>query len=299
MALDTIGDFDNVFYHLDDALVRAEELAVPYLPSVTVQVTIHLFKGDHFVMETRGGSTLPHYSANHYRGAGNNLNYALTIKPLECSQVPAAPSNTCFQSMTASTSFVTIHNKRREKLKFDVPISLTLSNIVIDSIDSILHTQNLGTPLPACLSERRSCCLLDPGTDTISNASTSDTFKCADSFTQLFTTMETDCFANWPRSLFKMRLTDADDGIKAPNAVVLENKSGIKNMFYAMNSLVALSSAGGTVRISNTRVTHLHTCGSIVSDSFTNLPNPSLEDFVNRDYLSPDQVTNIETVWGY
>ena len=78
--------------------------------------------------------------------------------------------------------------------------------------------------------------------------------------------METDCFANWPRSLFKMRLSDEEDGIQKPNALTLDNKSGIKNIFYAMNSLVAFSSAGGIVKISNSRVSYLHTCGSIVSD---------------------------------
>ena len=182
MEKSTIGTFDNHFYHIDDAIERAKELAVPYLPSVTVQITIHLFKGDHFLMETRGGSTLPHYSATHWRSAGENLNYAMIIKPLECKQVSGAPSNTCFQSMSDSTSFVTIYNKRREKLKFDVAVSFTLSSIVIDSMDSILHTQPLGTPLPACLSERRQCCVLGSDGKTISNLSLTDTFSCTDSF---------------------------------------------------------------------------------------------------------------------
>ena len=62
MEENTIGSFENPFYHIDDALERAKELAIPYLASVTVQVTVHLYKGDHYLLETRGGSTLPHYS---------------------------------------------------------------------------------------------------------------------------------------------------------------------------------------------------------------------------------------------
>ena len=53
---------DKPLYQLDDALERAEEFASRFLPSVTVQVTIHLFKGDHFMLENRGKTTLPYYA---------------------------------------------------------------------------------------------------------------------------------------------------------------------------------------------------------------------------------------------
>ena len=53
--------FDQPLYQLDDALVRAKELAGQYLPSVTVQVTIHMLKGNHYLVENRGKSTLPYY----------------------------------------------------------------------------------------------------------------------------------------------------------------------------------------------------------------------------------------------
>lgn len=79
-----------------------------------------------------------------------------------------------------------------------------------------------------------------------------------------------------------MRLSDDDDGIKKPNVLTLESNSGVKNTFYAMNSLVAFSSAGGIVTISKSSFSYIHTCGSIVSDSFAELPHPSLENFVNR-----------------
>lgn len=84
--------------------------------------------------------------------------------------------------------------------------------------------------------------------------------------------METDCFANWPRSLFKMRATENIDGIKSPNALIFTNGSKVVNTFYAMNSLVAFTSAGGTVRFSKATFSHLHICGSIVKDTFMELP---------------------------
>ena len=97
---------------------------------------------------------MPHYLRSQ-NIASYNLNYALTIKPLACSVNPSASANTCYESLDDSSSRVTLYNKRREKLKFDVAISLTMQSIIIDGIDSILHTQKLQTGLPSCLSERR------------------------------------------------------------------------------------------------------------------------------------------------
>lgn len=88
---------------------------------------------------SRGGSTLPFYTRSQYL-SGGNLNYAVTIKPLVCSKVTSELllQSMCFDSIAESSNTVTIYNKRREKLRFDVPVSLTLTNIVIDGIDSIL-----------------------------------------------------------------------------------------------------------------------------------------------------------------
>ena len=59
-------------------MLRAKELAAQYQPTVTVEITIHLFRGPHYLLESRGGSTLPYYQNTQYY-AGDNLNYALTI----------------------------------------------------------------------------------------------------------------------------------------------------------------------------------------------------------------------------
>ena len=136
-------------------------------------------------------------------------------------------------------------------MRIDVPKSLTLQGVIIDGIDSILHTQKLGTPLPDCLSERRQCCSLNADTGAISNKDPSDNFSCKESFDLLFTTLETECFANSPHTLFKMRMTDeANDGISAPNALTIKSNSEVRNTFYKMNSLVAFTNAGGIVKIS-------------------------------------------------
>lgn len=110
--------------------------------------------------------------------------------------------------------------------------------------------------------------------------------------------METDCFANWPRSLFKMRLTDTNGDITSPNELVLES-STIRNIFYSMNSLVSFTSAGGSVKFDTASFDHLHTCGSVVKDSFSDLGTPNIQDYVTEDYLTEDQVTKIELIQTY
>ena len=70
-------------------------------------------------------------------------------------------------------------------------------------------------------------------------------------------------------------------------------------MNYAMNSVVALTSAGGIVEISESVISRLNICGSIVKDSYAELPTPNLEDYVNQDYLSVSQVAKLETIRGY
>ena len=66
-----------------------------------------------------------------------------------------------------------------------------------------------------------------------------------------------------------------------------------------MNSVVALTSAGGIIDISNSNISNLNICGSIVKDSYAQLPAPNLEDYVNQDYLSVSQVAKLKTIWGY
>lgn len=71
------------------------------------------------------------------------MNYEVTIKPLRCSQVTdtTVDSDHCFDDDENSASdTVVIYNKRREKLKFEVPAKMTLQSVIIDSVDSVLHT---------------------------------------------------------------------------------------------------------------------------------------------------------------
>ena len=75
--------------------------------------------------------------------------------------------------------------------------------------------------------------------------------------------MEMDCFANWPRSLFKLRSKRYEDIVDSSDAAYDASQVGegqiqnkvtltqvtVQNIFYAMNSLIAVHQAGATVQI--------------------------------------------------
>ena len=92
-----------------------------------------LTDGDHYLVASRGGTTKTYYQNNKYY-VEDNLNYKLTIKP-------------------KNETDVTIYNKRREKFRVEVPKAFTMDNITIDSLDSILYSHDTAETDPECLSE--------------------------------------------------------------------------------------------------------------------------------------------------
>jgi hypothetical protein len=61
--------------------------------------------------------------------------------------------------------------------------------------------------------------------------------------------------------------TGAD--LKEPNLLTIVD-SEIRNVFYAMNSLIKLNPSQGHVVIKNSVFHHLSLCGGIVKNTFTN-----------------------------
>jgi hypothetical protein len=67
-------------------------------------------------------------------------------------------------STVCTDTFVTIYNKQREQFSIDVPVSLKLENVKIDSLDSLLY-QNGTTN--SCLSKREKCCKISSSGNSI------------------------------------------------------------------------------------------------------------------------------------
>ena len=82
---------------------------------------------------------------------------------------------------TVSTDKVKIHNKKRERFQLEVAQELTLNQVSINSLDSVLYS---GNDL-SCLNERRQCCELQDDGITVVNADSTDSFSCSDSFVAL------------------------------------------------------------------------------------------------------------------
>jgi len=103
------GTYNDPFATLTDALVRAREVVAPYINPVNV--TIHLFAGDHFVVENRLDAMniySPKEATDEFL-----MNMNLTIKPLSCNHITAYGTS---PKPEECGTRATIYNKVRERL---------------------------------------------------------------------------------------------------------------------------------------------------------------------------------------
>lgn len=125
----------------------------------SVEITIHLYRGDHFLVENRFDA-LNIYTAKEAKD-DFSLNLDLTIKPLACDHILYDGSVLDLDHCTGTNGVVgkkvvpvTVYNKIRERFQMEVLQRLRVENVIFDSVDSILP---FGTP---CLSEHRRCCMV-------------------------------------------------------------------------------------------------------------------------------------------
>ena len=78
---------------------------------------------DPYLLKSRGGKFMPKFAIEWPE-------IDLTIKPLSCVDFPS--NINCY----ASLEYPILHNKRGGFMKFPIYKSLTVENIIIDSIDS-------------------------------------------------------------------------------------------------------------------------------------------------------------------
>lgn len=139
---------------LTDAFIRARDIAGPYQHEKLI--TIHLFQGDHYILENRFDTMNIYYQKESIDNFALNIN--LQIKPLMCNLdlnglvkfVPGGPENVgelypaiCIKKLNET---VRVFNKIRERFSFPVMNMMSLDRIIVDGADSILP---YGTP---CLS---------------------------------------------------------------------------------------------------------------------------------------------------
>jgi hypothetical protein len=185
---------------------------------------------------------------------------------------------------------VTIYNKNREQFTIPVPLSLTITNIKIDSLDSLLFSLDTDDNDTSCLSEREICCLIQD--DVLSSVDGSGI--CEAALAAYLTSQESQCLLNQPRAMFAMQLNDQGD-VSSPNAVTLDTVE-ITNMFYALNSIVGLTPIWGLVTITDSMFSQLNICGAVVKSWYDDVAAPDVLANTNYLYLSDLQRNLVDSI---
>jgi hypothetical protein len=79
--------------------------------------------------------------------------------------------------------------------------------------------------------------------------------------------------------MFKMALNSNGD-LSKPNNLTITG-SEIKNIYYAMNSLISLTSIQGVVLLKDSKFLKLSLCGGIVKNKFTEPMTPQVQTHTN------------------
>ena len=258
--------------------MRAKELSAPYYD--TAEVTIHLFKGDHYIVENRYDAMNIYYkkeAVDEYV-----LNIKMEIKSLTCDHLSQQGLQVDRSKCVDEAGPVVLHNKIKERFQIHVYTELTMNNFIIDSLDSILPP---GTP---CLSQMEQCCEWDPASGLPQNADLSKTdFNCTKEYKKL--DLSDTCQRGSPQTLFKFIVNDdhTDYLDFKINQLHLSN-STIQHFFYPMNSLLNITNFGGEVKISNSKFTRINICGSIIKNQIITNPISNLSS-ISATYLTPEQ----------
>jgi len=95
-------------------------------------------------------------------------NMKLSIEPLYASDCSGMAN--CNENSIAENDKITIKNKRRDKFQLLVGGGLTITNVIFDSLDSIVGKNFILRPIDdltdLCLNRAEDCCVLTDGAVT-------------------------------------------------------------------------------------------------------------------------------------
>ena len=160
------GTIDKPFYDLQDALNYGYEQASPNKNSV---ISIHLWKGTHYLVYQPSW----HYHDLQYQNE-YGVDYEISISPLYCTYIDPGGKDISSICVNFGTK-VTVVNKRGSRFRIDGGKMLTITDIVFDSLDSLLPNDN-STAL-SWLNSRQICCKIGSSGE-ITNDTISDGGLC-------------------------------------------------------------------------------------------------------------------------
>ena len=256
-------------------------MVAPFKDSVAV--TIHLFRGDHFLVENRFDA-LNIYTAKEAKD-DFSLNLDLTIKPLACDHVlydgsildPEHCSDTSGKGGKAPEP-VAVYNKMRERFQMEVLQRLRVENVVFDSVDSVLP---FGTP---CLSEHRRCCKVTDRTVESYNPAKEE--ECETHFNAL--KLSDQCLVGQPNSLFVF--VNNHDRAHYPsfrNNRLELHRAHIRNFFYPMNSMLKVARYGAQIEITESKFSEINICGALIKNKYVHPAVPDFRDIGDK-YLGAE-----------
>ncbi|CDW85402.1 UNKNOWN [Stylonychia lemnae] len=235
------GERDNPFMDIQDAITSMYERCADVIDTCTV--TINLMKGTHWILRSTRKFYRPISIDSH------SQNIKLTITPLYCNGDPD-----CYEDDTAQ---VIIKNKVRDRLNIPVGQGLTIKNVIIDSLDSMI---DLDVQAP-CLKLLEDCCQIDPITLKIQDVNTSTSY-CSNEHIMI----TEECNIANGGSLIKFDIsqeTVLTRVLDRPPTLLIDGCQ-FKNFIFDFNTLIETNSYGGHIIIQNSKFERFSTCGAVL-----------------------------------
>eukprot|EP00347_Sterkiella_histriomuscorum_P008156 403346168 len=246
------GSYQKPMIDIYDAFQKGYELCAEVVQ--TCKVTIYLLRGDHYMLNTERA---------YYRPLKQDIlsqNIMITIKPLFC--------NATFQTDCITEDYkLTIVNKRKEKFNFLVGQGLTLQNIILDSIDSIIPVEK---DVYNCLKVRFRCCWVDFYNNIAENPYSPVKFGC-----QLYQKPTEKCHLTASSNIIVFNKSPRSV-LTEPPKLIIKNVE-FYNIFFEFNSIIGLNSFGGHVEISNSKFQRISSCGALIKNTMS-VYNPGYDD---------------------
>jgi hypothetical protein len=197
------------------------------------------------------------------------------LRPLFCTLFPAEES-----SCAGDDEQVTIINKRREHMTFDVYKSFTLRNVIINSLDSIITVDDEDEQTKNCLNSGEICCNYNEDTHTIS---TNDINLAICDLSALRFKPKANCLISEGEDIFKFKFPSQTTGpLTSPNTLIIEN-CVFSHFLYNYHSIIGLHDYGANIQIIDSTFYDLNSCGAIIS----NIPQLYKHLIYEDDFKNP------------
>jgi hypothetical protein len=231
------------------AIDRAKSMVAPYTTkSDGSKMIVHIvmYKGDHYLLKSNISPIIDNFDFY-------SANYELKISPMYCDLF--SPSDTT-NWYTNETDTLTVYNKLGSHLNIDIPMKLTMENIIWEMADGIIPVED---DVSNCLTTRTSCCVYNSDSKKLEKTDSSLYEVCTSRII-----LSDFCHRATKYNMMNFHPYHSNYGLTTPPELYL-NSIQINDVFYEMNSIVDYN-AGGHVTIVNSQFQRFSNWGSVVSN---------------------------------